>query len=226
MSKLFYKKTRSHGNKNTVASGAGMDELKIKIPVNEKFSHYTITPASGNSGTATFIVVGAPKKNDKGNTEIKVLWTNGPYSRCSYTVKAYSYKPTTSTSTVAVPIVKPIIVFGNTNWFNDALSHMKLKSPFILRVQGTDAIKLFNALNPINHSLVRRRIVINEPMTLYITISICVTIVALGGLALLGTVLLYGINQGCDVKVKYDNDMSLAGNINQLMDFEFMNCRG
>ncbi|WP_452223805.1 hypothetical protein [Lacinutrix chionoecetis] len=222
MSTLVYKKTKSHGNVNTPASGAGMDKLKFKIPNNEKFSHYTISQASGHTGTATFIVVGAPKKNATGNAEIRVLWTNGPFSKCRYTLKVYSYKP----SSVTVPIIKPIVIFGNANWFNDALSFMKQKTPFILRVQGVDAIKLFNALNPINHSILRRNIIINEPVLVPMTIAICITIIALGGFALLGAVLLYGINQGCSIKVKYDTNLSLFGNLKQLMDFEFMNCGG
>ncbi len=221
MSKEFFKKTKSHGNKNTPASGAGMDEIKVKIPSGEKFTHYTILPSSGHFGAATFNVVDAPNKGGTGNQEIKVLWTNGPFSRCSYILKAYSRKVAAPNT----PSVKPTIIVGSANWYNKAMNNLRQKIPFILRVQGVDAIKIFNALNPINNNLIRRSIVVNEAVSVTITATICVTIIALGGLAVLGSVLLYAIHQGCTTKAKYDTKASLpTATVGQIMDFEFMNC--
>ena len=218
MSKVIYNKTKSHGNKNTPASGAGMDVVKISIPNGEKFSHFNISEGSGHSGAATFTVVGNPKPNAIGNQEIRIMWTNGPFSKCQYKLKVYSK----SNNTVAV---KPVIIFGDNNWYNDALSCMKQKIPFSLKVQGTEAIKLFNIIDPINKSLIRRRIIFNEGVAIAITVSVCVTIVAVSSLAVLGAVLLYSINQGCDSKVSYDTKAGMiSGLVGQVMTFNFSNC--
>ena len=217
MIKLIYNKTKSHGNNTNHLSGAGVDKIKIKIPSGSKFSHFVISKASGHTGVATFNVVKSPKVNATGDQEIQVMWTYGPFSKCKYSLKVYSLKDIDDQ-------VKPIVVFGDSNWYNLSMGYLKQKKPFILRVQGPDASKLFSVVNPIQTMLVARNIVINEAVVT-ITVAICVAIVALAGLGVLGAVLLYAINQGCTTNAVYDTNASLpTGTLGQKMDFEFMNC--
>lgn len=225
MAKLIYNKTRSHGNPSTPASGAGIDVIKIKVPNGQKFSHFTISQASGHSGTGTFTVTSSPKANATGNIEIKVMWTNGPFSKCRYRLKVLSSVASTSTS--SVPSLKPIVVFGDNDWYNLATGYIKQKIPFILRIQGPDASKLINIVKPINTNLIMRGVVINEAISVAITIAVCITIVSVAGLAVLGAVLLYSINQGCNTNAVYDTSGNLTtGNFGQKFDFVFVKCKG
>ncbi len=218
MATIIYNKTKSHGNNNNILSGAGVDKIKIKIPSGKRFSHFSITPASGHSGVATFNVIKSPKANATGDQEIHVMWTYGPFSKCRFKLRAYTKSPSPSTT-------KPVVIFGDRNWYTHAIAYLKSKQPFTLRLQGPDAQKLFNVLNPMNHSLIRRGVVVNEAVTISVTIAICITIVAVSGLAVLGAVLLYSLNQGCTAKVGYDqNGNLLAGTGGNKMDFDFSNC--
>ena len=217
MAKLIYNMTKSHGNNTNHLSGAGLDKIKIKIPSGQKFSHFVISQASGHTGIATFNVVKSPKVNATGDQEIHIMWTYGPFSKCKYSLKVYSVNSTDVQ-------VKPIVVFGDNNWYNLAMGYLKQKKPFILRVQGPDATKLFSVINPIKTMLVARNITINDG-GVTITIAICIAIVAVAGLSVLGAVLLYAINQGCTTKAEYDTNASVStGTVRQIMDFEFMNC--
>ncbi len=221
MAKLIYNKTKSHGNPSTPASGAGVDKIKVSVPSGQKFSHLKISAASGHSGAATFTVTKAPKANASGNIETKVMWTNGPWSKCSYKLRVYSKVQQPGTPP---PTPKPVVVFGSPNWYNLTTGYITQKIPFRLRVEGPDAMKLVNIINPINTHLVMRRIVINEPATIVITGIICLTILGVVGLAVVGGVLLYAINQGCTTTAIYNTDISLSGNLAQAMEFDFDNC--
>lgn len=220
MAKLIYNKTKSHGNPSTPASGAGVDSIKITIPNGEKFSHVTVSKASGHSGAATYTLTKTPKANATGKIEIKVMWTNGPFSKSSFKIRVYSKK-------VNVPAAaqKPVVIFGSNDWYDLATSYIIQKRAFKLRVEGPDVLKLHGILKPIKTHLVRRRVVINVADWVIVTAIICLTIVSVAGLAVLGSVLLYGINQGCTVKAEYDTDLSLAQNLKQKMDFDIDNCK-
>lgn len=221
MAKLIYNKTKSHGNPSTPASGAGVDTIKISVPSGQKFSHFKISAASGHSGAATFTVTKAPKANSTGKIEVKVMWTNGPWSKCSYKLRVYSKVSQPGTPP---PTAKPVVVFGSTNWYNLTIGYITQKIPFRLRVEGPDALKLVNIINPINNNLLMRGIVINEAVAIAITGIICLTILGVAGLAVVGGVLLYAINQGCTTRAVYDTDIGLSGNLAQAMEFDFDNC--
>ncbi|NER17749.1 hypothetical protein [Spongiivirga citrea] len=220
MATIIYNKTKSHGNSTNILSGAGVDKIKIKIPSGQKFSHFTITPASGHSGVATFNVIKAPRANATGNQEIHVMWTNGPFSKCRYKLKVYSKVAT-------APSVKPVVIFGDRNWYSLATGYIKSRQPFTLRLQGADALKLFNVINPMNNAILRRGIVINEVVAVSITVAVCVTIVAVSGLAVLGAVLLYGIHQGCEIDGEFENGGNVTtGGLGQVFNIELMKCGG
>ena len=221
MAKLIYNRTKSHGNPSTPASGAGVHSIKITIPNGEKFSHLTVSKASGHTNAATYTLTKSPKANATGKIEIKVMWTNGPFSKCSYKTRVYTDKVTVPATTK-----KPIVLFGSRDWRSIATSYIVQKRPFKLRVEGPDALKLFTILNPIKQHLIRRSVVINVADWVIVTGIICLTIVAVSGLAVLGSSLLYGINQGCTIKAVYDTDLSIRQNIKQSMDFDFDNCTG
>lgn len=221
MAKLIYNKRKSHGNRSTPASGAGVDIIKVTIPNGEKFSHCIIEATASNSGAATSTIAKGPKVYATGKVEIKIMWTNGPWSKCSYKLKVYS-KVTRSAS--PLPTTKPVVIFGSTNWYNLATGYITQKIPFKIRVEGPDAMKLINIIGPINTHLVRRRIVVNELASIAITGIICLTILGVVGLAVLGGLLLYAINQGCTTKAKYDTDISFSTNLAQAMEFDFDNC--
>jgi len=217
MSKLIYNKTRSHGKNTNALSGAGVDTIKIKIPSGQKFTRLTLTMSSSHVGVATFNVISVPSLNATGNQEIKIMWTYGPFSKCSYKLKVYS-------DAVNAVGVKPTVLFGAQDWFNLAIGYIKQRKPFTLRVQGPDAEKLFSAINPIRTSLISRNIAINE-VIVAMTVAICITVIAVSGLGVLGAVLLYAVNQGCTTKASYDFNGNLAsGSAGQKMDFDFMNC--
>lgn len=220
MAKLIYNRTKSHGNPKTHASGAGVKLITLTIPSGEKFSHLTVSKAPGHTNAATYTLVKSPKPDATGKIEIKVMWTNGPFSKCSYKVRVYSIK---ANATVAPE--KPIVIFGSNDWHDIATSYVIQKRPFKLRVEGPDVLKLYGILKPIQTHLVRRRVVINIADWVLVTGIICLTIIGVAGLALLGSTLLYGINQGCSVKAEYDTDLSIVQNIKQKMDFDIDNCQ-
>ncbi|WP_108809243.1 hypothetical protein [Aquimarina spinulae] len=219
MSKLIYNKTKSHGNNNNILSGAGIDTIKIKIPVGQKYSRLTITMSSSHIGIATFNVLSTPKVNATGNQEIKVMWTYSPFSKCSYKLKVF----TDDNSSVSK---KPIVIFGERDWYQLSIGYINQKKPFTLRVEGPDAQKLFNVINPINDSLISRNITINEVM-IGMTVAICISIVAITGLSVFGAVLLYSIQQGCTPKAKLENNGSVTGGaFGQIMEFDIFGCGG
>ncbi|WP_194776774.1 hypothetical protein [Pararhodonellum marinum] len=213
----IFTSTKSHGNAGTHHSGAGNDVHKFTIPAGHRYTHHTITQATGHTGAATFHVVSAPAANATGNREIRVMWTNGPFSRCRYTLRVFGEK-----INVPVPPSNPVIVFGQQNWYNDAINCLNQKMPFTLRLQGLHALSVFNIIDPIRRGL---RVVPNEAVSLGMTIAICVTIIGVAGLATFGACVLYAIHRGCTVKALYDTNLNAgSGSVNQKMDFNFFDC--
>ena len=204
MSKLIYNKTKSHGNKNNFLSSAGIDKIKINIPSGQKFTHFAISLGSRHTGIATFNVIKQPKAGATGNQVIEVMWTYGPFSRCHYKLRAYS-KVTSSSSAQS----ETEILFGDNNWHQDFMSCLQQKMPISLIVKGPDALTLFHILNPLNNRILRRGIVINEPVSLGVTIAIVTAIMGSLALTTFGAVIALGIASGYTIDAEFDQNVDL-----------------
>jgi uncharacterized protein (DUF736 family) len=100
------------------------------------------------------------------------------------------------------------IIVGSTNWDSKARKLIDKKSKFNLVVKGVEAGAAWDAIkNATSRGWATRKKggpTPREPVSVSLTIVICLTVIVAAGLAVVAAVCLYGMHKGYDIKVKHN----------------------